>query len=156
MEALDGLTVMDTSEVAFTERVVAPLTVPRVALMLVVPAPTPVATPDALIVANPRPLDAQVTEAVRSCVLLSVNVPLAVNACVVPSGMEVLTGFTAIESKAAGATVKVVSPLMLPAVAVIVLAPVLTPIASPCDPAPFPILATAPPPHLHVTEQLTS
>ncbi len=48
---------------------------------------------------------------------------MAVNCAVVPSGMLGIAGVTVIETSAAGVTVRVVDPLMVPAVAVIVVCP---------------------------------
>ena len=72
--------------------------------MVEVPPVTPVATPAALVVATEVLEDDQVTWLVMFCVLLSLKVPVAVNACVPPAVMVGLVGVTAIEvSVAAGA-----------------------------------------------------
>ena len=55
------------------------VTPPCAALMFVVPAPTPVAKPDALTVAAAEFDEDHVTELVRFCVLPSLKVPVAVN-----------------------------------------------------------------------------
>ena len=49
----------------------------------------------------------QVTVLVRSCVLPSLNVPVAFSCCVVPSANDEFAGVTAIESKAPDAPVPV-------------------------------------------------
>jgi hypothetical protein len=49
---------------------------------------------------------------VMSCVLLSVNVPVAVNCCVTPSAMLGIAGVTAMDTNVAGVMVTVVEPLI--------------------------------------------
>lgn len=58
----------------------------------------PVASPVLLIVATLVFDELQVTELVRSPVLPSVNVPVAMNCCVVPLGIERLLGVTLMEA----------------------------------------------------------
>src|SRR6266446_2564367 len=72
-----------------------------------------------------------VAVAVRSRVLPSVYVPVAVKACVVPRAKEGLTGATAIETRLACPTFSIVELLTEPEVAVIVAAPTPAPLASP-------------------------
>ena len=108
-----------------------PPTEPEVAVMVEEPAPRPVATPTALMVATARFDEVQVTEALRFAVVPSVKVPVAVNGSVVPSTMLGLAGVTAIEVTTAAVTVSVVVPLTLPAVAVMVDEPVASVEASP-------------------------
>ncbi len=85
--------------------------------MVEVPVPTAVASPAVLIVATVVVNELQVTESVRFCVLVSLNVPVAVNCCVVPLGIEGLVGVTAIDTSVAAVTVSVVEPVTLPDVA---------------------------------------
>ena len=59
--------------------VVDPDIAPEVALIELVPTPAPVASPAFVIVAVAGVADAQVTDAVKFCVLLSLYVPVAVN-----------------------------------------------------------------------------
>ena len=68
-----------------------------IAVMFVVPTPTPVARPVALIVAAEMFDDAHVTELVRFCIVPSLNVPVAVNCCVRPLAIEGFDGVTAID-----------------------------------------------------------
>lgn len=68
---------------------------------------------------------------VRFWVLPSVNVPVAVNCCTVPSATEVLLGVTAIEVNAAAVTVRLSVPVIDPKVAEIVTDPCTTPFAKP-------------------------
>jgi hypothetical protein len=66
-----GVTARETSVAAVTVNTVEPPIAPEVALMALVPTPTPVASPPAAIVAAAGVADVQVTEFVRFCVLLS-------------------------------------------------------------------------------------
>src|SRR5580693_9535529 len=96
---------------------------PDVALIVLVPTPAPVAKPPAVIVAIEVVPDAHVTDVVRFCVLLSLNVPVAVNCCVKPFAIDGFTGVTAIDTRAAGAAVSVVEPTTAPSVAAMLLVP---------------------------------
>jgi hypothetical protein len=60
--------------------------------------------------------------------------PVALNPCVVPSGVDADDGETPIETSAAGVTVRVVVPLTVPAVAVMTAAPLPILSASPVEP----------------------
>jgi len=89
-----------------------------------------------------------VTVLVRSCVLLSVYVPIAVNCCVVPLAMEGLPGVTPTDTSVATSTVRVAAlPVTLPKAAWMVVDPVPSDWASPVAP----IVATAGVNVLHVT-----
>ena len=83
MPGFVGVTSIETSSAAVTVRSVIPETLPSVAMIVVVPLATELADPSLpaalLIVAVPGLLELQVTAAVRSCVVLSENVPVAVN-----------------------------------------------------------------------------
>jgi hypothetical protein len=100
------------------------VTLPEVALMMLLPEASPVANPAASIVATVVFDDIQVTELVRFAVDPSVKVPVAVNCSVWPSAMLGSAGVTAMEVTTAGVTVSVVELLMLPSVAVIIEVPV--------------------------------
>jgi hypothetical protein len=67
-----GATAMETRTGAITDRLDEPVTVPEVALMLVVPSLFPVASPVALTDATAGDEDVHVADAVRFCVLPSV------------------------------------------------------------------------------------
>ena len=71
MVGLAGVTAMDWRVAAVTVRVVEPLTLPSVALIEDVPAPTAVANPAVEMVATEVVAEAQVTWLVRFCVELS-------------------------------------------------------------------------------------
>ena len=66
-----GVTAIDCRVAAVTVSTVEPTTDPDVALMVLVPAPAPVASLPAVMVAVPGVPDAHVTEFVKFCVLLS-------------------------------------------------------------------------------------
>ena len=86
----------------------------------------------------------QVTDVVRFCVLESLYVPTAVNCSVVPAAMLGLTGVTAIETKVAAVTVKVTAgELTALSAAVTDVAPGVSVVARPLDPAALLIDATA-------------
>jgi len=124
-----GVIEMDESVAGFTVRVVDPDMVPDVTVIVVVPAVTDVARPPALIVATPVLEEAQVDVNVRSCVVLSENVPVATNCSVVPKAMLGFTGVIAMDTRLMQLTVRVVEPDVLPDVAEIVVLPQLLPYA---------------------------
>ena len=84
-----------------------------------------------MIVATVVVAEAHVTDAVRFCVLLSLNVPVAVNCCVAPLAIDGFAGVTAIDCSVAAVTVSTVEPLTAPNVALIVLVPPPAPVARP-------------------------
>ena len=71
IEGFAGVTTIETSVGAVTVRVVEPLIEPDAAEIVVVPVPTPVASPPLPIIAAAVFVELQVTELVRFCVLLS-------------------------------------------------------------------------------------
>jgi hypothetical protein len=77
----------------------------RLAVMLLVPVPTPVAKPVALIVATPVAAEFQVTCVVMSIKEPSENIPVAVNCCVSPLAIEGFAGVTAMFCRVAAVTV---------------------------------------------------
>ena len=103
-------------------RVVFPEIVPEVAVMVAVPAATAVTTPLLLTVATDGFDELQVTCVAIRWLVPSEYVPVAVNWRVTPSGMLGLAGVTTMENRGE-ATVRTVSPEMLPEVAVIVAVP---------------------------------
>jgi hypothetical protein len=99
--------------------------------MVLVPTPAPVAKPALVMVAVAVVPDDQVTDVVRFCVLLSLNVPVAVNCCVAPFAIDGFAGVTAIDCSVAAVTVSTVDPLTEPDVALMVLVPTPAPVAKP-------------------------
>jgi hypothetical protein len=85
---------------------------PSVAAIDVEPTPTAVASPceplAPLMVAMAVLEELQVTDAVRTCVDLSLYVPVAVNCCVAPVLTVAVAGVTAIDTKAGAGTTGVV------------------------------------------------
>jgi hypothetical protein len=106
-------------------------TLPRAAVMLHIPVPTPVARPPAATLAIELFEEAHVTLEVRFCVLELLYVPMAVNCWVVPLGIEGLVGVTAMDTRVGGVTVSVVDPLIPPNAALMPDVPAVTPVARP-------------------------
>jgi hypothetical protein len=118
----------------------------RLAPTVEIPAPIPVASPDALMVTIVDVPEVHVTLPVRFCVLPSLKVPVATNCSVVPVKIEGFVGVTAIDCSVASVTVNVVDPLTAPDVALIVDVPTPAPVARP----PAVIVAAAVFDELHV------
>jgi hypothetical protein len=133
--ALPGVTAIDSSAAAVTVSVVVPCTAPELAVIVTVPVPALVASPwlpaVLLMLATDPVSELHSTVPVTSCVLPSVNVPVAENCCVVPSGITGIAGVTAIETSVAGFTVTVVVPLTVPIAAVTLVLPTPTLPATP-------------------------
>lgn len=131
-----GETVIVPSTACVTVSVVEPETPPKSAPIVVVPTPTDVASPldpdVLLIVATPVFEELQVTEEVMSCVVLSENVPVAMNCWVFPRAMLGFTGVTAIDTSTAAVTVRVADGDVTPSnAAVISVEPSPVAVASP-------------------------
>src|SRR5205809_431405 len=145
---LAGVTAIEVRVAAVTVSVVFPETPPKAAVIVMgPPAATDVANPcepPALLIVATAVLDElQVTWVVRSCVVLSLKVPVAVNCCFVPFAMLGFVGVTAIVVRVAAVTVSVGFPETDPKVAVIVMGPpAATDVAKPCDPPALLIVAT--------------
>src|ERR1700735_2504679 len=148
IEGFAGVTAIDTSVTAVTVSVADPRRAPEAALMVLVPAATPVANPPVVIVATLVVPELHVTELVKFCVELSEKVPVAVNCCFAPTLTEGFAGVTAIDTSVAAVTVRVVEPLIAPETALIVLVPGATPVAIP----PVVMVATPVVAELQVTE----
>jgi len=160
MLGLLGVTEIDTSVAGVTVNVVEPEMPPDVAVIVVEPAAVEVANPlepaVLLIAATAEVDELHVTDAVRSCVVLSEYVPDAVNCFVVCVAMLGLVGFTAMDTSVAGVTVSNVEPDMLPDVAVIVVEPADADVANPFEPDELLMAATAEVDELHVTDAVRS
>jgi hypothetical protein len=141
-----GVTSIDSSTAWVTERVVVPEMLPDVAVIVVVPTPTEVASPlvpvTLLIVATFVFEEFQETDDVIFCVELSVNVPVAVNCCVVPRAMLGFAGVTVIDVSTAGVTVRVAKLETPEKVELMVAVPSETAVANPFEPAISPMVAT--------------
>jgi hypothetical protein len=126
-----GVTAMDTSVAAVTVSVVLPVMPLEAAWMVVDPVPTAVARPAVLIVATVTAEELHVAVLVRFCVVPSLKVPVAVNCWVPPFETVGFAGVTAIDTRVAGVTVRVVLPLTPPELAWIVVEPVPAVVARP-------------------------
>jgi hypothetical protein len=130
-EAPAGVTVMATSVAEVTVSFVEALALPDAALMVVLPGTSAAANPAALIVATAVAEEVHVTELVTSCMLPSVKVPVAVNCCICPVAIEGFAGMIVSDTRAAGPTVALADPVMLPEVAITFALPALTACARP-------------------------
>ena len=102
------------------------------AVIVVEPAPTAEASPEELMVATPVVVELQATEVVIFAVLLSLNVPVAVYCSLLPEGTLAFKGVNVIDFNVIDFTVSEVDPGLAPVRdAVIVVTPVLAPIARP-------------------------
>jgi hypothetical protein len=114
--------------------VAVPLTEPEVAVMVTEPRFRPVPSPLTVIDTIVLSEELQVTELVMSCFVLSEKVPVAVNCCTVPSGIDTFTGVTTIETRKALVTVSDAVPDTLPEVAEMVVVPAANAFANPGAP----------------------
>lgn len=148
MVELLGFTKMDTSTTEVTVIVVEPDTPPDVAIIVVVPVETEVASPlepaALLMLATVVDDELQTADVVIFCVVLSEKFPVAVKCSVMPLAMLRLAGVTSIETSVADVTVNKVVPDMFVAgsVAMIVVEPVATDVANPLLPASLLMVAT--------------
>jgi hypothetical protein len=135
MLGLAGVIAMAARLAGVTVRLVAPETIPEVAVRVVAPGATEVTRPldpiVLLMAATYAADELQVTILVRSWVVLSEKVPIAVNCCVVPLAMVGSAGVTASETRVAEVTVMEVDPVTAPLVAEIVLFPTALPFPCP-------------------------
>jgi len=143
-----GLMVIPTRCAVDTVKPVEPLTAPNVAAIVVVPGATLVASPVLLIVAAAALEELHITDPEISCVLLSLNDPVAVNCLVVPVAIVALAGVTASDTKLAPVTVRDAVPVTDPDATVMVAVPVPRLVANPVES----IDATALDPENHVTD----
>jgi hypothetical protein len=123
MLGLVGVTVMDTSVAEVTVSAVDPDVLPDVAVIVAEPAATEVASPlepaELLTAATAAAEELQITDVVRSCVVLSENVPVAIKCWFVPLTMPGLVGVIAMDTSVAEVTVTVVDPDVPPQLAMI-------------------------------------
>lgn len=90
----------------------------------------PFASPLAAMVATDSREEFQLTEVVRSCVLPSLKVPVAVNGWVVPAAIVGLCGLSCMDTRL-GTTFKLVDPACAPKAAEMVELPIATAVACP-------------------------
>ena len=153
--APEGATEMDETVAFVTVKFVVPVTVPRVAVTIVVPEldrACPVAMPLPPIVATVGSDEDQVTCVVRLRVPPSLNVPVALNCVVVPCAMVAFAGVIVMDARFAAFTVSDALPLTPPMVAEMVVVPIFKPVASPLT-----VIDAIPPlDDFHVTTPVTS
>jgi hypothetical protein len=150
--AVAGVTAIELKGAAVTVRVAEPDLVPDVAVIVAVPADTPVATPGDATVANEVLPEVQVTLELISTVVPSEKVPVATRVLVRPATTVAVAGVTAIELKVAAVTVRVAEPVLPPKAAVMTDEPADTPVATPGDAT----VATKVSPEVQVTLELIS
>ena len=129
-----GVTEIDVMVGAVTVIEVDLETLPIVAVMVAVPAATPLTRPAASMVALAMVEEDQTTRLVRSRLLPSLKLPVAVSCCVVLIGIEGLAGEMAIEVRlglAPPVTVMAAELVKAPDLTVIVAAPLATPVTTP-------------------------
>jgi hypothetical protein len=119
IDGFAGVSAIDTSVAGPTVKVVLPVSPPELALIWDVPCAAPLARAPDVIGATVVFDDAQVAAPVRSVVDPSVYVPVALNCWVVPLAIDGFAGVTAIDTSAAGPTVRVVLLVSPPEVALI-------------------------------------
>ncbi len=131
-DAGEGLTAMETIVAFVTVTGTEGASDPRVAVTFAWPGATPVAVPVVVPMVNTEVLsEDQVTILVKSWVLPSVYVPVAVNEICVPCAMLPVAGLIAIELTLAALTVREVLPVCPPNVALMVVIPSESPVAKP-------------------------
>jgi hypothetical protein len=128
-----GLTLIETRWAVETVSPVEPLTVPKTALIVLPPVATLFRRPWLLMTAAAGFEEVQIAEPLMSCVLLSLNVAVAVNCFVVPTGMLEFAGVTISETTLATVMVSDAVPLTEPELAVIVAMPAPTLVARPVE-----------------------
>ena len=146
-----GATAMDTSVAALMVTEAVPLTPPEVAVTVAVPAASALATPE-LMILNKFVADEDHVTDVRTCVLPSSKMPVAVNCCTVSMASVAVAGLTAIDCRCAATTVRVEESEKPPAVALIVVLPAVNVVARPV----LSTLATPEVEELHVTPLVRS
>jgi len=155
-----GVTWIDDSVAVVTVRVELPEAPPNVAVIVVEPSATAVARPlepaVLLTVATASNEELQVTDAVRSWLVLSDMIPVAVNCRVVPTAMLGFVGAIWIDDSVAGVTVRVVLSEIVPDVAEMTVEPAAKAVARPLEPAVLLTEATVVSLELQVTDAVMS
>ena len=119
------------SEAGVTVTVSEPTIELLVAVMVATPLAMPSTTPIALTVAIASFDDSQTAVFVTSCLLPSLNVPVAASWMLLPTRSDGSAGVSSIEARSGAVTVNVVAALALPEDALISAWPGPTPFASP-------------------------
>src|SRR5580658_3787294 len=129
-DALAGVTAIETSTACPTLSVAEPLIEPDVAVIIALPTPSPLANPLLAILATVED-ELQLTELVRSCALPSLYIPVAAYCWLVPLAIDALPGLTDIDTRTGAVTATLTEPVIVPEVAVIVVVPGVTLVATP-------------------------
>ncbi len=130
-EGFEGVTLIEVNAGGVTVSTVEPLMEFWAAAIVVVPTEFAAANPKLLIVAAAELDDDQSTWLLRSCVLLSEYLPVAVNCCVVPTASDGFAGLTVMEVSTGAITFNNVDPLIAFKAALIEVEPTATPLARP-------------------------
>lgn len=128
---MTGVRAIDTREACPTFTLAVAEIEPEIAVMESVPTPFAVTNPVPLTEATEFAEEAQTTVAVKTCVVPSLYVPVAVSCWPEPFAKETLAGVTDNEFKTAAVTVSVTEPVIVPEVAVMIAVPGDTPVPSP-------------------------
>jgi len=135
---------------------VTAMTAVTVVVPAVIAAAVPLLPAVLPMVATPVLEEFQVANDVRSCVVPSENVPIALNCRVPPTAILASAGWSASELSVAEETFKVVEAVTFPDAATTVVVPAATAVASPMLPAVLPMVATAVLEELQVTDEVIS
>jgi hypothetical protein len=122
---------MEVNIAAVTVRLAVPEIVPDMAVIVEVPTATPCASPVVLTIATGLADDFHVADALRSCMLPSLRVPVAVNCCERPAAIVAVAGETAIETRTGAVTVSTADPVFDPLAAVMEEVPAAFAVARP-------------------------
>ena len=112
-------------------RVVEPVSAPDVAVIVVVPCATPLARPALLMLPKLGLEEVQAAVFVKSIVLPSVKIPVAVNCCLPPTRIENWDGATLIDAIVGATTVTFAEPSTNPKIALIAKLPWDRPVTTP-------------------------
>lgn len=147
-----GVMVSEVSVAGVTESVAVPTCPEKNAVIVALPAATPVASPllptMSLTVAIDAGDDVHEADCVRSCVLPSANVPMALNCASVCCATLALAGVICSDTSAADSTTTAIVPLIEPSCALMVALPADCPVSWPA----LLTLATLPADELQLTE----
>jgi hypothetical protein len=133
MEGISGLMEIETRCAGTTVRLEVSLTAPAVAVMMVEPADTVVASPETSMVATDGEDEVHVTPPVKSELLPSVYVAVAVNCCPMPIASVRPTGVTAMEAIVGVVTLRLVDCVTPEKVAEIFVIPDATEVTNPLE-----------------------
>ncbi|MEO8169481.1 MAG: hypothetical protein ABI575_01295 [Oxalobacteraceae bacterium] len=132
IDAVAGVTAMDTKVSAVTVKVPEPDLPPKSAVMTEVPLATPVAAPDVLFTVATLVLpEIQLEDAVTLRVDPSLNVAVAANGWMPSIGIDAVAGVTEMDTNVGAVTVKVPELDLPPKTAVMTEVPLVTPAAKP-------------------------